>query len=480
MEERGRVAPTLPELECDVVVVGMGTAGLVVANRAAELGVDVLIVDKLPDGWWIGGDTIISGQGIHICYHSPMLPEDQLIRLINERTGGKAIPELVNTLIGNCHRSMKWLMDKGIEFEEPPGQEMMIKPRKPVPGPWALIKPGGLYDSSRYGGKKAMETLVSLLEERGVRIMYETKAVRLLMDAGGGVSGVLAKGGDGLFEIRSKATILCTGGFQRNREMLLRYIGPHADEVPVVSGPGATGDGILMALEAGAALRSMNYLGFTIWPEAASSNEDIRYLSVTPVAVEGVVVDRNGERFCDESLGSRMWGSVMAKLSVDIVGLVVVDDVIYEEKVKSLVDSVVDFGGTVYRAGSIEELAEMAGVSPYLVTTVREFNRAVDEGRVDRLRVPRTANVNKIVKPPFRGVPFTLGMISTYGGLLVSSKGEVLDRDMSPIRGLYAAGAVMQGSLSGGVENRYASYVGHLATCLVFGVICAENASELC
>ena len=53
--------------------------------------------------------------------------------------------------------------------------------------------------------------------------------------------------------------------------------------------------------------------------------------------------------------------------------------------------------------------------------------------------------------------------------------------DMTLVQGdarAYAAGAVMQGSLSGGSENRYTSYVGHLATCLVFGILSAENAFE--
>jgi urocanate reductase len=259
--------------------------------------------------------------------------------------------------------------------------------------------------------------------------------------------------------------------------MLLKYIGPHADEVPVFSGPGATGDGILMALDAGAAVRSMNYLGYTIWPETASYNDDIIYLSLSPVGSAGIIVNQNGERFCDESLGSRKFGSLMAKQSLEIVGLIVIDELIYEQKVKSIVDTVKEFEGHVYKANTIGELATISGVNPYLVTTVTQFNKAVDEGVTSQLRVPKTSNINKIITPPFYGIPFTLGMISTYGGLLVNSRSEVLDRDMNPIQGLYAAGAVMQGSLSGGVDNRYASYVGHMATCLVFGMISAENAA---
>ena len=52
MENENWSASKLPSGECDAVVVGMGMAGLVAANRLTELGVDVLIMDKQPD---IGG-----------------------------------------------------------------------------------------------------------------------------------------------------------------------------------------------------------------------------------------------------------------------------------------------------------------------------------------------------------------------------------------------------------------------------------------
>jgi len=468
---------TLPSQECGVVVVGMGMAGLVVANRLAELGVDVIIIDKQPDGWWIGGDMIIAGQAIHICGLSPMMPEDQLMKIIEEHTDGKVIPELATALVKNCHQAMSWLIAKGVEFEEPPGRERVVKPRKPASGPWGLIKPGAVYDSSKYGGYRAMKLLESQLMKAGVKVMYETKAERLLIGPKGNIVGIVAKGRDGLFEIRSKATILCTGGFQRNKEMLLRYIGPHVDQVPVFSEPGATGDGLLMALEVGADVRSMNYMSFFAWPEVACVNEDAMYLNINPIGVEGIIVNKKGQRFCDESLGNNVYGSIMAKLSLETVGLMVIDEIIYR-KVKSVVESVLEFKGTVYSADTIEELAGKAGVSPFLVNTVDEFNKAVDEGKTSRLGIPKVANVNKITTPPFYGIPFTLGQNATNGGLLVNGKGEVLDRDSKPIPGLYAAGAIMQGSLSGGSENRYGSYVGHLATCLVFGILSAENASE--
>ena len=287
-----------------------------------------------------------------------MMQETQLLEIINRHTDCKAIPELITALVKNCHRAMNWLIEKGVEFEEPPGQERIVKPKKPVSGPWALIKPGAIYDSSKYGGYKAMKLLESRLKKGDAKFLYETKAEKLLTGSKGEIVGVMAKGKDGLFTIKAKATILCTGGFQRNKEMLLKYIGSHVDQVPVFSEPGATGDGILMALEGGAAARSKNYMSFNAWPEAACINEDIQYLNINPIGMAGIIVNKNGERFCDESLGSNMYGSIMAKLSLDTVGLMVIDEAIYKQKVRSVVDSILGFKGTVYSANTIEEIAE--------------------------------------------------------------------------------------------------------------------------
>jgi succinate dehydrogenase/fumarate reductase flavoprotein subunit len=237
MEKENWSNSILPIQECDAVVVGMGMAGLIAANRLNELGVDVLIIDKQPDGWWIGGDAIIAGQAIHICGLSPMTQEDQLLEIINRHTDCKAIPENTSALVKNSHRSIKWLIEKGVEFEEPPEHERILKPKKPVTGPWASIKPGAIYDSTKYGGYKAMKLLETRLKKEGAKILYETKAEKLLIDSKGEITGVLAKNKKGLFKIKAKATILCTGGFQRNKEMLLKYIGPHVDQYPCSANP---------------------------------------------------------------------------------------------------------------------------------------------------------------------------------------------------------------------------------------------------
>ena len=102
----------------------------------------------------------------------------------------------------------------------------MVHPPKKTPwasGPWKEVnRQGGPHDFRKSGGYKAAKHLVSLLEQAGVTILYETAAHRFLIDEQGAVTGIVEKRPDGSSTIHSGSVILCTGGFPFNREMVSR------------------------------------------------------------------------------------------------------------------------------------------------------------------------------------------------------------------------------------------------------------------
>jgi hypothetical protein len=161
-------------------------------------------------------------------------------------------------------------------------------------------------------------------------------------------------------------------------------------------------------------------------------------------------------------------------------GYVVLDDKIGSiAAVKSEHDLIQKMGATVYRADTIDKLCDDAGIGKYLVATVQEFNKAVDEGKAAYLAVPKKTRINKIATPPFYAIPFVLASVSTMGGLLLNARGEVQTNDGKSIPGLYAAGEVAQGTLTGGtIDSKYhgPSYIGGLFSCVFFGLLSAENA----
>ena len=89
------------------------------------------------------------------------------------------------------------------------------------------------------------------------------------------------------------------------------------------------------------------------------------------------------------------------------------------------------------------------------------------------LKVDKTNWANTIDTPPFHGYQVTCGLTFTFGGLRINEQANVLDVDLIPIRGLYAAG-----ELVGGVF--YFNYPGGtgLMNGAVFGRIAGASAAR--
>jgi tricarballylate dehydrogenase len=145
---------------------------------------------------------------------------------------------------------------------------------------------------------------------------------------------------------------------------------------------------------------------------------------------------------------------------------------------------------TKVTADTIEELAgKLDGVdAKAFLATIREYNAAVrtdvpfnpnvKDGRSTRgLAIPKSNWANTIDAPPFEGYAVTCGITFTFGGLRISTDGErtgqVLDTDMRPIPGLYAAGEMVGGLF-------YFNYPGGtgLTSGAVFGRLAGTSAAR--
>ena len=117
--------------------------------------------------------------------------------------------------------------------------------------------------------------------------------------------------------------------------------------------------------------------------------------------------------------------------------------------------------------------------SSEFIRTIENFNNAVmDEvhfdptildGRGTRgLNVPKTNWANKLDQPPYEAYQITCGITFTFGGLKIDPQsGQVMDVDMHPIPGLYAAGELVGGlfffNYPGGTGLTSGSVFGRLA-----------------
>ena len=108
-----------------------------------------------------------------------------------------------------------------------------------------------------------------------------------------------------------------------------------------------------------------------------------------------------------------------------------------------------------------------------LSDVVGEYNKAIDDGALQKLSPPRRDAPNKawpIKTAPFYAMPICAAITNTMGGIVVDGDARVLDTNDKPIPGLYAAGSTV-GGLDGGP---HAGYVGGLIKATI-GLRAAET-----
>ena len=128
--------------------------------------------------------------------------------------------------------------------------------------------------------------------------------------------------------------------------------------------------------------------------------------------------------------------------------------------------------GVVYKADTIEELAEISGLTS-LPESVAAYNEAIEKG-VDEAFGRDTATMTAIEKGPFYAIVSQRATLGTFGGLNTNISGEVVDADEQPIAGLYAAGEVANGEFFPVI---YPASGSSLSMCIVLGKEAGKSAA---
>src|SRR5688500_7614249 len=169
----------------DVVVVGGGIAGLTAANRAAEHGLRVALLERGADERYLCNSRY-SGGVIHIAFHNVKEPGGDLVQGTMGATAGKAEPALATALAGTSGRAVEWLRAEGAKFIRVGSivwQQWVLAPPRP-------ITPG--LDWKGRGPVVPLRTLEPNHVQRGGAVLRGT-AARALLVAGGRWVGVEAE-----------------------------------------------------------------------------------------------------------------------------------------------------------------------------------------------------------------------------------------------------------------------------------------------
>jgi 3-oxo-5alpha-steroid 4-dehydrogenase len=498
--------PATPQLETDVVVIGFGAAGACAALEAVAGGARVLVLDRFGGGGatelsggivYAGGGTI--QQMVAGVTDSPQAMFDYLSIEVADAVSPATLREF-------CDRSaamMAWLVDHGVPFE---GSLCPDKTSYPTNRyylyysgselSFADVAPPAPRGHRAVGrgpsGQVLFAKLAEAVTESGAQVLTGTRAVELLTDEAGRVTGVsclslrdapawarkahavahklskkpfLYLGGLGrrmhrpvawlerkyarpLLVTAERGVVIAAGGFIANRAMVREHapayrgglaLGTVADD----------GSGIKLGLAAGGETRFLDRI--SCW----------RFITPPSTFLRGIIVDQAGQRIGDESRYGAATGEAMVTKHDRRAWLVLDQPVVAESwrrlRGRTLWFQLLQAGYLLTRARvsapTIGRAAAKAGVDPAgLTATLDDYNKVAAAGQRDPLGKPADL-LTELKTPPFslidlsvRPRPAYPAPMLTLGGLAVDEQtGEVRRADDGAgeggvISGLHAAG----------------------------------------
>lgn len=497
----------------DVVVVGMGGAGLAAAISAHDAGARVVVLEKAP-ARHAGGNTRVSGQ-VWFC----PTDVDAAKKHLRAMAGRYPIADdIVEVWAQETARNSEWVAARTAEVRG----RVPRDDADPYDGDgtdlfrltWAQIAgappDSGVSDFEYHeiegnecgteynviggtmGFSRLWLTLKTCLEDRSIAVRYQTSASSLITDPDGKVVGVVATAANGDIEryLASRGVVLASGGFAADADMARNYL--RLDDATPWGSPACTGDGIKMAQKVGADLaHPYNYMampGLAMPPFRTGEY-------AMPAGDRYINVGADGRRFIDESIGTRhgktpmrggfdfypgftMW--TIFDEDARLAGPLVIPREHFAiawskqvEKYRWSADNSVEIDkGWITRGSTVRELAERLEIdADGLDAEIVRYNEWVSAGVDDPVFGRPHATMSPIGRGPFYGYRWAQLLITTLGGIRKDGGARALDPFGAPIAGLYCAGdtsSTYTWLLSGGMG---------LGDAIAFGRIAGRNAA---
>lgn len=488
----------------DIIVVGGGGAGLSAALEAQSNGAaSVIVLEQLgmtggelnaTSGTISGAQTIIQ--------ELDGLTEDTLESykedIIHEgsKQGGKPNEALVDVYVEVAKDSVNWMWELGLKDYEfatdSEGRKSVFAPEHTLFSYPRSYKPKAK-DTTTY--KSATHELLDtkVKENSNIRVDLNTTAVGLLGNEQGQVLSVVAESnGEKVLYTANKGIVMATGGYSANAKLIEAF---NTEAHGIITGglSSAMGTGIYLMQEVGGAIteEAMGWVPtFPMGLENPSVPGTGRIMTTKTQFAGGILVNKNGERFVDETSADNAAREKALELQPEGIQWEVYTDEIIEDLLASNGGGMYKFffmteagAGYIESADSLEELAKVIEV-PYetLKATVDSYNAHVEAGDTDefgRKFVEEEGNafnvaVNKIEGDKYYAVKIKPLCVITMGGVQVNTDMQVLNEAGNAIPGLYAAGEVV-----GGVWGRYISSGVGVMGSVAFGRVAGKNVATL-
>lgn len=437
-------------LETDVVVVGGGGAGMSASIRTRMNGLDVVLVEKMP---FIGGAASISG-GQVVAQGSKLqkafgVKDDSVESMMKDfLANGNQLNDRAKLRLyaENVGATIDWLHD-----------DVGVK-----------IVPNNLPYLAEYSHRRAVEFqggagkmaehLRQVIGSNGTQLLLNTKVEELIVENGAvtGVKAVDTNTGT-KYTIRAKKTLLTTGGYGNNKDML----SPEMKKVLYYGPVSSTGDGLRMAQALGAKTQLLQYgkrypNGIEVAPGKAKSTI---YANVGAFDHSGILVNIDGKRFVNEKASNRHILEPMLQ-NRNGQAYVFMDQKSWEGFYKRAPETGVsqeDMDKYLVQNGkepplfvkgnTVEDVAKLAGIpADTLKDTISRYNsfvRAKEDKDFQRPVEYMKAEISET--GPYYIVEQKPRFATTMGGVCTDDHLNIVKQDGSVIPNLYAAGELVGG-----------------------------------
>lgn len=445
-------------LEADLVVVGTGGAGTAAALVAAQNGKNVIIIEK---NTFVGGNTKLShgffaigskwqeAAGVEVNV-------DEAVRQLLVFNDYLSNGPLTRAIVEKSAETVEWIDELGMKVILQEGTTQFAHS-----GDNYKAQSYHIYENTEEG----FANLYAELEKLGAKLYLGTTMESLIYEDGQ-VKGIVATNADGAtVTVRAKATMVATGGYGSNEEMIKAVT---HDALLNSLGVANMGEGLNAMVAIGAKdidsaplLHAAQLAASEVTTStseehlAGFSNSPITQLLMSPL----LWVDPSGSRFANEDVvyDTAFWANaayaaggkyyfVVDKATLDAYtnGS---DMLISKAGPGANMDSG-DFvalaeqavaANTAFKGETIEELAANAGMED-LAATVERYNTMVENKHDTDYAKSVDSLKYTVSEGPFYAFDCRAVFLGTIGGVRVNEKLEVLDVNGKAIPGLYTGG----------------------------------------
>jgi tricarballylate dehydrogenase len=455
-----------PLSDCEVLVIGGGSAALCAAIAARRRGAEVLMIDHAPFQWR-GGNTR-HARNFRIAHDQPdtyvpgSYPAAEFCADL-ARVAPDGDASIAALLAQGSTTLMPWLTAQGVRLQRR-GRGVM---------PWSQRT--AFFAG---GGKAAVDTLYATAQHLGVRIVHDAEACGLVID-GDRISAVEVKHDGAAMPVKATAIIAACGGHQANHDWLREGFGEAANSI-VVRGMGYAKGRLLRAMiDAGAESVGDPGRGHIVAVDARGPAVDGGIVTRLECIPYGIVVDREARRFADEGGDTKRthyarWGErVLAARGQISYALLDADGIL--RATPTAFEPI--------RAGNIGELAVQLQLdAAALAATVDTYNAAIVPAdpatpaawRTAGLTPEKSSQAMPIARPPFAAFPLRPGITFTHFGVAVDASLRVRRSEGAAFSNLFAAGMIMAANV---LPRGYLAGLG-VTMGAVFGRLAGEEAAR--